>query len=188
MHYDTGLFHRFGENVITRLNVYYIDVENYIVANSGDVYHAASTYGYNLDQIAFYGVELEFDSTWFDKLTLFGNYTYRKTRYDDEDLLAEAILLTLAPEHKANLGVRYRLFPDTLLTSDIRYMGKRESEGNIYTLDEFITVDAGVEQKIFKNTTVHVYVNNIFREKYQEVYGYPMPREVFGVNVKVTFF
>lgn len=170
------------------MNFYYIDIENYIVANSGDTYHAAASYGYNLDRIAFYGVELEVDSTWFKKLNVFGNYTYRESEYDSEDLLADAILLELAPRHKANLSVRYRLMEDTLLTGDIRYLGKRESEGEIYTLDDYTTVDVGVEQKLFANTTVHFYATNILREKYQEVYGYPMPRDAYGVHVTTTFF
>lgn len=131
---------------------------------------------------------MEIDSTFFKKLTLFGNYTYRETKYDSEDLLEDAILLKLAPKHKANLGLRYRLFPKTLLTSDIRYVGERESEGNIYSLDDFTTVDFGLEQKLFGNMTVHVYANNILREDYQEVYGFPMPKDTYGVNVKMTFF
>jgi outer membrane receptor protein involved in Fe transport len=188
MHYDLGIFHRLAQQVITRVNLYYIDVENYIVANSGDVYHTAAAYGYNLDQISFYGVELELDSTWFEKLNVFGNYTYRETDYDAKDLLADAILLTLAPKHKVNVGIRYRLFPDTLLTSDVRYMGKRESEGDIHTLDDFITVDMGVEQKLFKNTTLRVYATNIFGENYEEVYGFQMPGVVLGVNLKLALF
>jgi iron complex outermembrane receptor protein len=188
MHYDLGIFHRLTEQMTTRVNFYYIDVDNYIVANSGDVYHAAAAYGYNLDRISFYGVELELDSTWFEKLNIFGNYTYRETEYDSQDLLASAILLTLAPKHKVNIGFRYRLFPDTLLTSDVRYMGKRESEGNVYTLDDFITVDMGVEQKLFKNTTVRVYAASVLGENYEEVYGFPMPGTVLGVNVKLTLF
>lgn len=169
------------------MSLYYIDVSNYIVANSGDVYHTTSSYGYNMESIAFYGVELEFNTILAEKLTLFGNYTYRKTEYDNDDLLADAVLLELAPEHKANLGIRYQLFEKTLLTSDIRYMGKRESEGKVYTLDAFTTVDVGIQQKLFSNTRVLVYANNIFGEEYQEVYGYPLPEHGYGVNVKITF-
>jgi iron complex outermembrane receptor protein len=188
MHYDLGLFHRFAPGLVSRLNFYYIDVNNYIVANSGDVYHAASSYGFNMDRISYYGAELEVDTTWFDRLTVFGNYTYRETDYDREDLLADAVLLTLAPKHKAGMGLRYRFLTGTLLTSDIRYMGKRESEGNIYTLDAFTTVDVAVEHELTKSITLRVYGSNIFRETYQEVYGYSMPKDTYGVNLKVTLF
>ncbi|MBT8341999.1 MAG: TonB-dependent receptor [Desulfatitalea sp.] len=188
MHYDAGVFHKINTYTDTRLSFYYIDVENYIVANSGDSHHAAGSYGYNLDQVIFFGVEAEFNAALTDKLTLFGNYSYRKTEYDEEKILADAILLELAPEHKANLCIRYRLFPKTLWTSDIRYTGERKTEGAIYTLDAFITVDAGVEYELFENVKLRGYIVNLFGEAYEEVYGYPMPAQVFGVNLKMTLF
>lgn len=188
MHYDAGLFHRINQNIDTRLSFYYIDVENYIVANSGDTHHASKSYGYNVDQVTFYGVEAEFNAALTDKLTLFGNYTYRKTEYDEKDILADAILLELAPEHKANLSIRYRLFEKTMLTTDIRYTGERKTESEIYTLDAFTTVDVGIEQKLIENVTLRAYAVNLFGEEYQEVYGYPMPDQIYGVNVKMTFF
>lgn len=163
-------------------------MENYIVANSGDSHHATSSYGYNIDQVVFYGVEAEFNAALSDKLTLFGNYSFRKTQYDEEKILADAILLELAPEHKANLSIRYRLLPKTLLTSDIRYIGERKTEGEIYNLDAFTTVDIGIEQELFENVTLHGYVANILGEEYEEVYGYPMPEQIYGINVKMTFF
>ena len=175
------------EKLETRLNFYYIDVSNYIVANAADTFHSTSTYGYNLNEMIFYGVEMEFNSHWSDRLTFFGNYTYRKTSYDDKDLLAKAILLDIAPEHKANLGVRYGLWAKTLATTDIRYVGKRESEGDVYTLDDFVTVDVGLEYRIRENFTAHVFVGNVLDEDYQEIYGYPMPGRVYGVSLKATF-
>jgi len=124
----------------------------------------------------------------FENLTIFGNYTYRKTDYDSKDVLADAILLELSPKHKANLSIRYRLFKKTLLTSDIRYMGERETEGDLYTLDDFITVDVGIEQKLFKKVSVRAYAVNIFGEEYQEIHGYPMSDHIYGVNLKMIFF
>ena len=192
-----GVFHRPMEKLETRVNLYYIDVSNYIVANAADTFHADSNYGFNMDEIIYYGVEMEFNSVWSDKLTFFGNYTYRKTDYDEEDLYhskadgtelgATPILLQIAPEHKANLGLRYHLWAKTLGTTDIRYVGKRESEGNVYTLDDFITVDLGVEYQFRENLTAHFFVGNVLGEEYQEIYGYPMPERVYGVSVKAAF-
>jgi len=185
------------EKLETRVNFYYIDVSNYIVANAADTFHAESTYGFNMNEIIFYGVEMEFNSVWSDKLTFFGNYTYRKTDYDEEelyfknasgaDLDVSPILLEIAPEHKANLGLRYRIWDKTLLTSDIRYVGKRESEGNVYTLDDFITVDVGMEYEFRENLKAHFFVGNVLGEEYQEIYGYPMPGRVYGVSMKASF-
>ena len=187
MHYDMGLFQRITENFDTRVALYCIDIDNYIVGNSSDSYHTASSYAYNLDEILFYGVELEFNSVWFDRLTVFGNYTYRETEYDEDDVLADAQLLEIAPKHKANLGLRFKLFEKTMVTSDIRYVGKRESEGDVYTLEAFTTTDIGIQQELFENASLRCYVNNVFGENYQEVYGYPMPDQVFGGSLKIVF-
>ena len=175
------------KNLDTKLVFYYIDVENYIVANSGDSFHNSSAYGYNLDEMAFYGTEFEFNTVLFQKLTLFGNYTYRKSDYDRSKILAEAILLNIAPEHKANLGIRYSLFDNTLITSDIRFVGERKSEGNVMNLDSFTTVDLGLQRAYSDKIVLRVYASNIFDKDYQEVYGFPMPGITFGVNLKMTF-
>ena len=158
------------KNLDTRLVFYYIDVKNYIVANSGDAFHNTSSYGYNLDELAFYGVEFEFNATLFEKMTLFGNYSYRKTDYDPSKIIKEAILLELAPEHKANLGIRYNLFDSTMITSDIRFVGDRKSEGNIMDLGSFTTVDMGLQHIYSKNIALSVYASNILNKKYQEFY------------------
>lgn len=174
-------------NMDTKLVFYYIDVKNYIVANSSDSFHNATTYGYNLDNISFYGTELEFNAVVSDKLTLFGNYTYRETDYDPSKILAEAILLNITPKHKANLGIRYSLFDNTLITSDIRFIGERKTEGNIMNLDSFTTVDLGFQQIYSKNIVLRVYAANILGEDYQEVYGFPMPGLTYGVNLRMEF-
>jgi outer membrane receptor protein involved in Fe transport len=151
------------------------------------VFHNASAYGYNLKEMAFYGTEVEFNANIFNNLTLFGNYSYRKTDYDPAKILAEAILLKITPKHKANLGLRYSLFNNTLLTSDIRYVGERKSEGDVMNLDSFITVDVGLQHSYTNNIILRVYATNILDKKYQEVYGFPMPGVGCGVNLKLVF-
>ena len=162
-------------------------VRNFIVANSGDSFHNASSYGYNLDNMAYYGAEFEFNTVLFEKLTLFGNYTFRKSDYDPDKLLADAILLELAPKHKANLGIRYSLFNGTMITSDIRFVGNRKTEGNVMNLGSFTTVDLGFQHAFSENIVLRVYGANILDKDYQEVYGFPMPGFTYGANLKMTF-
>ncbi|MDY6970721.1 MAG: hypothetical protein SV775_00165, partial [Thermodesulfobacteriota bacterium] len=86
-------------------------------------------------------------------------------------------------------------FENTLITTDLRYVGERKSEGG-YDLDDFFTADLGIEQNlnlgiwqgVISKTKLLIYANNIFEENYEEVYGYPMPDRVFGVSLTVTFF
>ncbi len=186
-HYDVGIHHHPMKNTDTKLAFYYIDVSNYIVANSSDSFHNASSYGYNIDEMIFYGTEFEFNTVLTEKLTLFGNYSYRKTDYDPAKLLAEAILLNISPKHKANLGIRYSLFDSTLITSDIRYVGERKTEGNIMNLGAFTTVDLAVQHAYSENMVMRIYATNILDKDYQEVYGFPMPGVSFGVNLRLTF-
>jgi len=184
-HYDVGVYHRIGKNIDTRASVYYIDIDDYVVVDSSSAYYE-SNYAYNLDKVEFYGVELEFNSTLFDKLGLFGNYTYRDMDRQETDLPV-VFWLNLPPKHKFNIGLRYRLLKNTLLTCDLRYVGERESEGS-FSMDDYFTTDLGLEQTLFKRAKILFYVNNLFGENYQEVYGYPMPDQTYGVQVKLTLF
>jgi len=69
----------------TRLSVYYIDITDYEVVDSAGLYYS-SHYAYNLDSMKFYGIEWEFNTTLFDKLNLFGNYSFREMDKDKTDL------------------------------------------------------------------------------------------------------
>lgn len=123
----------------------------------------------------------------FDKLGFFGNYTYQESKVDEPDDKPSVFWLDdLPPKHKINIGLRYKLFENTLLTCDTRYVGEKKGESGD-SIDAFTTTDIGVQQTILKKTKLLVYVNNVFGESYQEVYGYPRPRQTFGVQIKHTF-
>ena len=186
--YDAGIYHRLGKNFDTRFVVYYTDVSDYIALDN-DKYNVGGTerpYAYNVDSVQFYGVEFEFSST-FDNLTIFGNYTYMDNKVDETGGLPITFWTDLPPKHKANLGLRYHLRDNILLTCDERYVGERKSERG-HTIDGFMTTDIGIQYTFLKNKAkLFGYVNNIFGKSYEEVYGYPMPRQTFGVQMKYTF-
>ena len=184
MHYDIGIYHRVAKNIDTRLALYYTDITDYIVFDSPRSYYS-DYYAYNLGSVNFYGVEWEFSSTLFNKLGLFGNYTYRGMNREETELPV-VFWLDLPPKHKFNIGLRYRLLKDSLLTCDLRYVGKRKCGD--FTNDDFFITDVGIEQTIFKKLKVLLYVNNLFGENYEEVYGFPMPGQTYGVQVKLALF
>ncbi|MDY6853272.1 MAG: TonB-dependent receptor [Thermodesulfobacteriota bacterium] len=184
-HYDVGIYHRIGENFDTRFVVYYTDVSDYIALDRDKYYvdDKEKPYAYNVDSAQFYGLELEFNSTLFDKLGLFGNYTYLENEVDETDLPI-TFWVDIPPRHKGNLGLRYWLKGNILLTCDVRYVGKRKSEDG-YTLDDFMITDIGIQYTCLENKAKLLgYVNNVFGENYLEVYGYPMPRQIFGFQLK----
>lgn len=183
-HYDTGIYHRIGENIDTRFVVYYSDVSDYIALDRSSAYNSGS-YAYNIDNVSFYGVECEFDAR-LDKLNIFGNYTFIDNHVEETGLPI-VFWVDVPPKHKVNLGVRYQFRPDLMLTGDTRYVGKRKSEGG-FDMESYIVTDVGLQYTFLSDKAKFLmYINNLFGEDYQEVYGYPMPKQTVGAQIKYTF-
>lgn len=183
-HYDTGVYHRIKENIDVRLVLYYSDVSDYVALDRPSVYNP-NAYAYNIDSVKFYGVECEFDAR-FEKFNVFGNYTYINNSVDKTGLPV-TFWVDVPPKHKANMGVRYHLKQDLMLTGDMRFVGDRKSEGG-YDMDSYIVADIGLQYTFLSDKAkLLIYVNNLFGESYQEVYGYPMPKQTIGTQVKYTF-
>ena len=183
-HYDLGVYHRIGDNFDTRFVVYYSDVSDYVALDRPSAYNPTA-YAYNIDSVGFYGFECEFDAR-FDKLNIFGNYTFIDNHVTDTGLPI-TFWVDMSAKHKANVGIRYSFRKDLMFTSDVRYVGTRKSEGG-FDIDSYLVTDIGLEYSFLSNRArVQIYVNNLFGERYQEVYGYPMPKQTFGTSLKYTF-
>lgn len=184
-HYDVGVYHRIGENFDTRFVVYYSDVSDYVALDRAGIY-TATNYAYNIDSVGFYGLECEFDAR-FNKFNIFGNYTFIDNHVADTGGLPVVFWVSLPPKNKANLGIRYNFRPDLVLTSDVRYVGTRKSEGG-FEMGSYIVTDIGFQYSFLSNKArFQMYINNIFGGNYQEVYGYPMPGQTFGTSIKYSF-
>ncbi len=133
----------------------------------------------------FYGAEAEFNWAPVEKFTLFGNYSYLKNAYSRETNLPYAILLELPPRNKGKLSLRYSLPADMKLLSDLKFIGKRGTEGN-YILNRYALVDISLEKNVAKKMTVGFFVNNLFGMDYEQVYGYPAQGRTYGVRVQVN--
>ncbi|MFH1075576.1 MAG: TonB-dependent receptor [Pseudomonadota bacterium] len=185
-HYDLGVHQQIGDSIDTRFGLYYIDIEHFRAVDSPKNYYS-SYYAYNLKDVSYSGVEFEFNANIAKDLGLYGNYTYRHTGYSETEEWPVLFWLNLPPEHKAKIGARYNLFENTLLTTDYRYVGDRGGEGS-GLMDSYTTTDVGMEQTLSKNTKLLIYVNNLFGNEYEEVYGFPMQRQTYGAQVTVTMF
>lgn len=183
-HYDTGVYHRIKDNIDVRFVLYYSDVSDYVALDRPSAYNP-NAYAYNIDSVSFYGVECEFDAR-FDKYNIFGNYTFIDNHVDESGLPV-TFWVDVPPKHKGNLGVRYHLKADLMLTGDMRYVGERKSEGGS-DMDSYIITDVGLQYTFLSDKAkLLIYVNNLFGENYQEVYGYPMPKQTIGTQIKYTF-
>ena len=187
-HYETGLYQKIGKNTDMKFSLYYIDIDNYLVYNTASSYFA-STYAYSIPSMEFYGFEGEFNTYVFDGFNLFGNYSYRESRYEDRKDINDAAspyFLNLPAKHKANLGIRYDLPMAFKISGDVKYVGKRKSESG-KTMGDYVTADVGLSKTFYKFCKVSAFVSNILGEKYQEVYGFPEPRQTYGMQMELTY-
>ncbi len=186
--YEAGINHRFGDNFDNRLIAYYSHIHDYLVIDrKNEISHPTDYWGWNINTVIFWGIEYEFNAT-IKQLGIFGNYTYKtnEVKEDDPDKLA-GFWVELPPKHTINLSFRYSFTDSILLTWDQRYLSRRKSELG-YTLDGYTTSDVGVQYSFHHNKTrLLVYANNLFGKNYEQVYGYPMPRQTFGAQLKYTF-
>ncbi|MBU3949046.1 MAG: outer membrane beta-barrel protein [Proteobacteria bacterium] len=187
--YETGIYHRFAEGIDNRFIIYYSDITDYVTIDRADLLHNITTSsGWNVDTVRFWGIEYEFNIA-YKKLTAFGNYTYIDNEViEDDPAKTESFMVELPPKHKINLGFRYRLSDSLQFTCDQRYVGRRYSEAG-RTLSEYITSDVGLQYSFYKNKAkLNAFINNLFGENYEQTYGYPMSRQMFGLTFKYTFF
>jgi outer membrane receptor protein involved in Fe transport len=182
--YDAGFYRRLHKTFDMRIAGNYIDTDNYYVTNTASSYYNGS-YAYQIPNIKFYGAEFEFNWKPFEKLVLFGNYSYLKNDYLRDARLPYAMILELPPGNKANGSVRYALPLKTRLAADFRFTGDRKSEGG-YTLDRYFVTDISFERSLANRLLASFFINNLFSKDYQQVYGYPAAGTTFGVRIQVS--
>ncbi len=151
------------------------------MAATGSIYYASS-YAYSLPSLYNYGADYEFNYTPFEKLTFFGNYTYSAKKYDYNGL-PNSRLLNLSPRNKAKVSVRYTLKKGWLLTSDLYYNGTGGTQGG-GTLPQYFVADVGVDKILAGHLKLSFFVNNVTGTKYEQVFGYPMPRQTYGIRLQ----
>ena len=146
---------------------------------------------YNIDHFKLYGVELEATINLGKRFRATAAYVYQE--YDADKTGFEAdwsyYLPALLPKHKVKLLARYNVWPEGWLELSSRYVGGRDSQRGP-ELDDYITVDVGIEQK-FKffgsEWTASAFINNVTGTDYQEQAGFEMPKYIWGVQFGSKF-
>lgn len=182
--FDAGLYRRISKSLDMRIAGNYISTDNYYVTNTASSYYNGS-YAYQIPNVKFYGAEVELNWAPFEKLVLFGNYSYLQNEYTQDARLPYAMLLELPPNNKANVSARYSLPLKIRLAGDFRFTGERKSEGG-YTLDRYFLTDISFERKLAHGLMGSFFINNLFNTDYQQVYGYPAAGTTFGVRIQVN--
>jgi outer membrane cobalamin receptor len=197
---DIGLFHAFQKKTNIGIRAYYYNVEDYIRTIFG---YSPSRVVYNIDEAAFKGVEIEGECFLWGKFSLFTNYTYQQTKKKGDILDMSTGLtdkLTELPEHKANAGLKYRAANGASADLRLRYVGKRSvltgslaqaGASNLEDINGFITAGLHFTCPILKKDRfsgkLHLGIENIFSEDYEEVNGFPMPGATVTGGVSIDF-
>lgn len=182
--YDAGVFHKFGKTLSVRAAANYIDTHNYFVTNGNSIYYSLS-YTYTIDHLKYFGYEGEFNWAPFEKLAVFGNFSHLKDSYSKAANLPVAELLELPPMNKGKLSIRYSLPLEMRFLSDFKFIGKRGTEGG-YTLSRYALGDFSLEKSVASKMSFSFFVNNMWDETYDQVYGFPSPGLTYGVRLKMN--
>ncbi len=164
---------------------------------------ACRDYVINLDEVRRQGVEFNLRGNVTSGLNAYISYAFQHFESRGGEPCGETGLNDV-PVHKFNAGLRYNLqrtgtgfIIDYSFESEKVETYTEDSTGDFVYYENKIgayqLVDIAVEQQILKDhfglkrTSVKLYVNNLFDEKYEDARGYPMAGRTFGGSVNMKF-
>lgn len=145
-----------------------------------------STYS-NTQKAVSKGFELYASCNMLEKLTLSANYTRTRTR---DKSTAQHLLRR--PTNKFNVNIDFRPVDKLDLNFDINYVGSRYD--NTFTANPYVTklkpytkVDFAFYYDPIANLRLFGRVENLFNEKYEEIWGYQTPKFSAYGGVKLSY-
>lgn len=193
-HYEAGIKHSFNDTISGSMTFFRAEIKN-------ELFYNPSTFGNeNHPETLHQGIEIGCRAKLFDKLTLFGNFTYEEAGFEKAPYKGNEI--PAAPEYKGNLGFRIDDLgiPGIVLSADYNYVGSShvisDQANNFDKLDSYYTIDAKLSYS-YKLLKAFVGVNNLTGRKYSE-YGvmdtfltkrnfYPAPERNFFAGMQFDF-
>jgi len=192
-HYEAGIRHYFTPNIQGNVTLFRAEIKDEIFFN------AATFTNTNHPETLHQGIEIGSKIELFNKLTLFGNYTYEKAEFEKAPFKGNEI--PAVPEHKANLGFRiHDVIPGLIFSADYNYIGSSflisDQDNQLEKLDKYYTVNTRLSYawKWFKG---FVGVNNLTDREYSQyaVAGgggttrnfYPAPERNWMAGLEIVF-
>jgi vitamin B12 transporter len=133
------------------------------------------------------GIELTFDAKLADAWSVDAAYTYIDAVEADLEEVRRA-------PHTASLNITYRFLDRALANMTVRYNGRQfDNEFATATpesrvrLDAFTLVNLGASYDVTDNFQLFARVENLFDERYEEVFGYQAPGIAAYAGVKSRF-
>ena len=185
-HYEVGLQQRIGSSALVAATVFLTDAGDFIEKEGDEPYR-------NFEDNRFTGFELAAEKDFAFDLSLRGTYAY----LDSEDRSAGSGREELQhrPRHKFGLEGTYRSgFGLTPHVSFMRVAGQyfydsdKEPPLQKQALDDYTVMDVKLKQALLEDRVeIHVRVDNLLDEDYEQSYGLPRAgRTVYG-GFKVPF-
>lgn len=202
--YEIGLKKKLGDRNSYRVTAYYNDIDNYIYNN---IFYVPGMLKqvHNVDNVKVWGLELDGEHKFNDRLTVFANYTYQKTKTPKnlfeanvtDDELKNLTELDYHPRHKANIGLRYQTKDKTQIALTARYVGEQKAiympsvsdvtKLKLQHLGGYTVANLSITHPFGADKEASLFVDNLFNKQYSEVYGYPMQGTTYGFVYKQKF-
>ncbi|MFO7667265.1 MAG: TonB-dependent receptor [Desulfobacterales bacterium] len=193
-HYEAGIRHFFGKKISGSITLFRAEIEN-------ELFYDPSTFGNeNHPETLHDGIEIGYKAKLFDRLTLFGNFTYDDAEFEKAPYKGNEI--PAVPRFKGNIGFRVDdlATPGLTLTADYNYIGSShvisDQANNFDKLDSYYTIDAKLAYK-YKMLKAYIGVNNLTDRKYSEYAVmdtfltkrnfYPAPERNFFAGIQFEF-
>jgi iron complex outermembrane receptor protein len=130
------------------------------------------------------GVEIGLKGNFLKKLTVFGNYTFEKAKFQDQPFQYNVI--PAVPEHRVNAGFQiYGIIPRLIFSAYYNFVGSSflisDQANQFRKLEQYHTIDAKISYE-WKWIQAFVGMNNITNEKYSEfavLGGFPTIRNFY---------
>jgi iron complex outermembrane receptor protein len=199
LQYEAGLTQKLPFNSTLRVRGYYYDINQYIRTVFG---FRPSRVIYNIDLAKIRGVEVEAETTLPYHLTAFANYTWQQTSTSPDPLGGDVRELTEFPDHKVNLGLKYRAPNGAEGKCYVRLVSKRAEpvvkvNNNQVTgvtlrpMKGFFTVNLEGRYTVanWRGFTGFLYggVYNLTGEFYEESAGFPLPTQTLYGGVQLRY-
>ncbi|MEW6387986.1 MAG: TonB-dependent receptor [Thermodesulfobacteriota bacterium] len=203
MQYDAGITQQLPMNSLLRVRGYYYDINDYIRTVFSSAY-AGGRVVYNLDLAKIRGVEVEGQIGLPYNLTAFANYTWQQTSTSGDPLNAGVQKLTEFPEHKANIGLKYKNKNGAEAKVSLRLVSHRAeysvtgvSQSNVVTnvrfrpMKGFFNLNLEGRYPVVEyygaKSFVYFGVQNVTSEFYEESAGFPMPTATIYGGMQIRY-
>jgi iron complex outermembrane receptor protein len=177
-HYELGIRHFLTPDIELKGTLYRAEIEDEIFFN------LTTFSNENHPETVHQGVEIGAKASFFDKATLFGNYTFEKATFEKAPF--ENNTIPAVPRHKANFGIQiYDVLPGVVLSADYRFVGSSfvisDQANQFDKLNKYYTLNAKISYQ-WKWLTAFFGVNNLTDRTYSEyaaLGGFPQDRTFF---------